>query len=71
MRWEKINGIPAILNISKPHPGQIQTILLFEQIRIQIVASLHTLNLPFSTGLFVYSEALSDSHARLNKSRLH
>lgn len=58
---------------SEPRPGQIQIqmLLLFEQIKIQIVASLHTLNLPFSTGLFVYSEALSDSHVRLNKSRLH
>lgn len=46
-------------------------ILLLEQIKIQMVASLHTINLPFCTGLSVYSEALSDSHVRLNKSRLH
>lgn len=60
-----------ILNTSKPHPGHKQMILSFEQIRIQIVASLHTLNLPLSASLFVYSEVLSDSHVRLNKSRLH
>lgn len=39
-------------------------ILLSEQIKIQIV-NLHPLNLPFSTCVF--SEALSDSHVRLNK----
>lgn len=62
----KTTRIPSIFIVSTPHPGQIQIqmILLFEQIKIQIVASLQTLNLPFCTGLFVYSDALSNSRVR-------
>lgn len=83
-RWKNTNRMSAIVKYFLKTPWTNENTNDFvvddfvEQIKIQIVASLHTLILPhnacymsFFTSLLVYSEPLSDPHVRLNKSRLH